>query len=247
MPRQPRLILPGVPVHIVQRGNDRMRCFREDGDFVFYRAQLRTLSRKFSCAIHAYCLMPNHVHLLVTPDVAPGCAGLMKELSQRYASHFNRKYGRTGTLWEGRFRSCIVDSTSYVLACYRYIELNPVRAGIVAHPSLYPWSSYAGNMGMRADALVAPHAEFLSMARDDGPRHAVYRDLLNEGLSSSMLTAIRTATAGGYPLGSDEFKSALAPPPGRRLERRRSGRPAKRQGEKESVPDPDLFSAGGAS
>lgn len=201
-----------------------MTCFRDGADFLLYLTHLRGLSAKFRCAVHAYCLMTNHVHLLVTPQAARACSGLMKELSQRYACYFNRKYERTGTLWEGRFRSCLVDSASYVLACYRYIELNPVRAGLVALPSLYPWSSYAANTGTRQDALIAPHGEYLSIASDDGARHGRYRALLEEGSSASVLAVIRAATAGGYPLGSDEFKSGLALPPGRRLDRGRAGR-----------------------
>src|SRR5436190_13263478 len=121
MARQPRLILPGVAVHIVQRGNNRARCFGGDEDFTVYLALLRQLSPKAECAVHAYCLMPNHVHLLATPARSESCAGLMKELSQRYAHYFNHKHQRTGTLWEGRFRSCIAESARYAMACYRYI------------------------------------------------------------------------------------------------------------------------------
>src|SRR3954465_1524351 len=134
MARQPRVVLPGVAMHIVQRGNNRVRCFGADEDFTVYVALLRQLLRKADCVVHAYCLMPNHVHLLATPQRPDSCAVLMKDLSQRYAHYFNEKYQRTGTLWEGRFRSCVAESARYALACYRYIELNPVRAGIVPHP-----------------------------------------------------------------------------------------------------------------
>lgn len=225
-----------------------MRCFREESDFLFYLTSLQRLSEKFECAIHAYCLMSNHIHLLMTPEAAPACAGLMKELSQSYAHYFNKKYERTGTLWEGRFRSCLVESASYVLACYRYIELNPLRGGLVTHPSLYPWSSYGANTGMRQDALVTPHSEFLSLAIESRARYILYGGLLDEGTSASMLGAIRAATAGGYPLVSDEFKAALTPSAGRRLDRGHPGRPPKRREEsRKSVPDPDLFSADEAS
>ena len=239
MARQPRLILAEVAVHIVQRGNDRMVCFRAPGDYLVYRAELKRLSAKFDCAVHAYCLMGNHVHLLVTPSAAGGCAGLMKELSQGYAHYFNRKYARTGTLWEGRFRSCVAQSARYVLACYRYIELNPVRAGIVAHPGLYPWSSYAANTGVVEDAFLKPHAEFVALASETRPRHNVYRALVDEGIEAQVLDAIRAATYGGYPLAADAFKSSLALPPGRQLERGRAGRRVKPA--KESVPDTDLL------
>jgi putative transposase len=247
MPRQPRLISPGVPAHIVQRGNDRMKCFREDGDCLLYRTHLRRLGEKFECALHAYCLMGNHVHLLLTPGTAEACTTLMKELSQTYAHYFNRKYARTGTLWEGRFRSCIVESAAYVLACYRYIELNPVRAGLVAHPALYPWSSYASNAGLREDALVTPHGEYLGMAIEDRARRLVYREFVDEGVSAGMLEAIRAATSGGYPLVSDRLKADLSASAKRRIDRGRAGRPAKRRADDKSEPDPDLFSAGAAS
>ena len=240
MARQPRLILAEVAVHVVQRGNDRMVCFRAPGDYLVYLAELKRLSAKFDCAVHAYCLMGNHVHLLVTPGSADACGGLMKELSQGYAHYFNRKYARTGTLWEGRFRSCVAQSARYVLACYRYIELNPVRAGIVAHPGLYPWSSYAANGGIGSDTFLTPHAEFVALASDPRPRHKVYRALVEEGVTPQVLDAIRAATCGGYPLAAEAFKSSLALPPGRHLERARAGRRGK-QASEQSVPDTDLL------
>jgi len=238
MPRQPRLIIPDVAVHIVQRGNNRAVCFRADADFQVYLAELRRRSAKFACEVHAYCLMGNHVHLLVTPSRADGCAGMMKELSQAYAWYFNQRYERTGTLWEGRFRSCIAESRRYVLACYRYIELNPVRAGIVPHPGLYPWSSYAANCAMTVDCFIAPHAEYLALASEAHARQVVYRALLEESLDAQAVDAIRAATYGGFPLGSEKFKQRLAMPVGRTLTPARPGR-RKRQESKESVPDTD--------
>jgi len=245
MPRQPRLIVPGVAVHIVQRGNNRMRCFAEDADFRVYRALLGGLAAEFSCAVHAYCLMPNHIHLLLTPGHPAACAGLMKELSQTYARYFNDKYGRTGTLWEGRFRSCVAQSARYVLACYRYIELNPVRAGMVNHPARYPWSSYAGNSGGSGDSLLVEHPEFTGLAVDENRRRPTYRAMLEERLDEIVLDEIRSATSGGYPLANASFKAVLSPPPGRKLDRGRPGRRAQpRSAHDESVPDPDLFLPG---
>lgn len=147
MPRQPRLILPEVAVHIIQRGNNRGACFHADSDYLVYLLHLRELSSKFDCSVHAYCLMPNHVHLLLTPGSPDSCTGLMRDLGQRYVQYFNRRHRRSGTLWEGRFRSCVAESARYVLACYRYIELNPVRAGLVSDPRAYPWSSFRANVG----------------------------------------------------------------------------------------------------
>ncbi len=139
MPRRARLSVPGIPWHIIQRGNNRSACFYSDEDYQFYLELLKDLSEKFSCDIHAYVLMTNHVHLLLTPGKKDSAALLMKNLGQRYVQYINHTYRRSGTLWEGRFRSCLTQSEDYVLACYRYIELNPVRADMVAHPRDYPW------------------------------------------------------------------------------------------------------------
>ncbi len=243
MPRQPRLVLPDMPVHIVQRGNDRMACFRQEGDYLVYLSLLRQASQKFGCAIHAYCLMTNHIHLLVTPTASEACAALMHGLAHRYAHYFNRRHQRTGTLWEGRFRSCLVESSSYVLACYRYIELNPVRAGIVSYPEGYRWSSYAANSGARIDPLVSPHAEFAALG------HSAYTRLTTEVLKPELLDQIREATNGGYALVTESFKATLAVIAGRRIGPGRAGRPAKPVSDKKekSEPDPDLFSGGGVS
>jgi putative transposase len=158
-----------------------MICFRQENDHLVYLALLRDVAEKTGCAIHAYCLMSNHVHLLLTPNGAGGCAALMHVVAQRYAQYFNRKHQRTGTLWEGRYKSCVIESSRYILACYRYIELNPVRAGMVSHPASYLWSSCAGNSGMRKDALISPHAEFAAL----GP--ALYAQLLLDGMPHTLL------------------------------------------------------------
>jgi REP-associated tyrosine transposase len=172
----------------------------------------------------------------------------MKHLGQRYAQYFNRRYERTGTLWEGRFRSCVAESARYVLACYRYVELNPVPAGMVGHPSVYAWSSYAINADGREDPLVSPHPEMLALGSESRSRHTAYRALVEDGLDASLLDAIREATNGGYPLGSDSFKSTLMLPVGRKIDRGRPGpKPARDGGEERSGSDPELFSADGVS
>ena len=148
-------------------------------------------------------------------------------LGQRYVQYFNRRHGRTGTLWEGRFRSCIAESARYVLACYRYIELNPVRAGMVDHPYGYLWSSYAVNSGMRADPMVVPHLEFTALGLASGTRYAAYRALVEQPLGEELLRAIRDATNADYPLASDAFKAALSTEYGRRTDRQKPGRKAK--------------------
>lgn len=218
MPRSLRLILPGVAVHVIQRGNNRAACFRSDSDYLVYLAHLRKLSEKYECAVHAYCLMTNHVHVLLTPAAARACTGLMRDLGQRYVQYFNRQHERTGTLWEGRFRSCIVESAHYVLACHRYIELNPVRAAMVDHPSRYLWSSYAVNSGMRSDPLLRPHVEFEALALDADKRRSAYRRLFDERLEPALLQCIRDATNAGYPLASEAFKASVLAPRGWKME-----------------------------
>jgi len=217
------LILPGVAVHVIQRGNNRAACFLGDSDYLVYLAHLRQLSGRYECAVHAYCLMTNHVHLLLTPTTAQACTGLMRDLGQRYVQHFNRQHERSGTLWEGRFRSCIAESARYVLGCYRYIELNPVRAGMVDHPTGYLWSSYAANGGMRSDLLVTPHPEYIALATEAGPRYVAYRALFDERLDPALQQAIRDATNAGYPLASDLFKATVLAPLGWKTESSKPG------------------------
>jgi putative transposase len=214
MARPLRWILPGVAVHIIQRGVNRVPCFRTDADYLVYLSQLRSLSAKHGCEVHAYCLMTNHVHLLLTPHAAQSCTLLMRDLGQRYVPYFNHRHERTGTLWEGRFRSCLVESARYVLACYRYIELNPVRAGMVNDPAGHLWSSYAVNSGARADPFVSAHPEFLALSADDAKRPAAYRRLFNHAIDKALLQAIRDATNGGYPLASEAFKQRVLAPLG---------------------------------
>jgi putative transposase len=155
--------------------------------------------------------MTNHVHLLLTPDDDAGLSALMRDLGQRYVQYFNRRHGRSGTLWEGRYRSCIVESTRYVLACYRYVELNPVRAGMVTYPSSYLWSSHAANSGMRSDPFIVEHPVFRALADEPVTRHAAYRGLFEGTMDEPLLNAIREATNAGYPLVSESFLQLVAP------------------------------------
>ena len=214
MPRPLRLIVPGVAVHAIQRGNNRVACFKQDSDYLIYLSNLRQLAEKYDCAVHAYCLMTNHVHLLMTPGAAGACTGLMRDLGQRYVQYFNRRHERTGTLWEGRFKSCLAESAHYVLGCYRYIELNPVRAGMVDHPSAYLWSSHAVNSGMRSDSFVNPHPEFLALASTEPARCAAYRALVEQRLDPTLLHEIRDAANTGYPLASEAYKTTFLSPMG---------------------------------
>jgi putative transposase len=195
-------MLAGVPVHVVQRGNNRSACFAADEDRSFYLFHLDRMLPRFGCALHAYCLMTNHVHLLLSPDTEGACGLLMKNVAQLYSQYFNKRYTRSGSLWEARYRSSIVQDESYLLACYRYVELNPVRAGLVEHPVQYSWSSYRANAGEEPSNLVTPHALYLELGGDSAERQATYRDLVASGLASDRIAVIRAATNGGHILGS---------------------------------------------
>src|SRR6185312_13463069 len=177
MPRHARLRIAGLPLHVIQRGNNRARCFTREGDYGLYMGMLGELCVKFECELHAYVLMTNHVHLLMTPGDAASVSNVMKNLGQRYVQHVNRMDGRSGSLWEGRFRSSIVDTEAYLLRCYRYIECNPVRAGMVADPADYPWSSYRANALGEADPVITPHVRYLSLGQTGIERRIRYLKL----------------------------------------------------------------------
>jgi len=226
-------------MHVRHRGVDRQECFREDTDRIVYLSCLRELAPTTGCAIHAYCLMTNHVHLLLTPSEPAACATLMREVGQRYVPYFNRRYGRTGTLWEGRFRSCLVDSARYVLACYRYIESNPVEAGMVAAPAGYRWSSYAGNSGTAVDMLLTPHVEYTALGETMEARQSAYRGIFDAPVDPQLVKGLRHATAGGYALIGDDLKSRLVAQ-GERVEPGKPGPKRKRDLEAEPV-SADLF------
>lgn len=225
MPRRARLRLAGLPLHIIQRGNNRTPCFYTLRDHALYLDHLEELSWKYGCAIHAYVLMTNHVHLLLTPAGEDGPSLLMKHLGQRYVQYVNRTYVRSGTLWEGRFRSSIVEGQAYLLRCYRYIEMNPVRAGMVMHPRDYQWSSYRSNAEGCPSKLITPHEEYLSLGWSDEARHANYSSLFEPQLGPRELEEIRSAVNGGFALGGTAFRAQLAALLGRRAERGTAGRP----------------------
>lgn len=201
MPRAARLVLPGVALHLVQRGVNRGWCFFSERDYRDYLRLLMTFATRFECSIHAYCLMTNHVHLLLTPHQAGACARLMKQLNQCYVQRLNKSIGRSGTLWEGRFHSSVAASESYVLACYRYIELNPVRAGIVAHAADYRWSSYRSNAEGFPDSVLSAHATYLALSDSPDRRSSAYCMLFDTSLQPDEIEEIRKATRGGYRIG----------------------------------------------
>lgn len=214
-----------MPVHAVQRGNNRTACFVDDEDRAFYLHHLGRLAPEAGCALHAYCLMTNHVHLLMTPARTNSCADLIKRLGQLYTQYFNKRYARTGTLWEGRFRSSLVQTEAYLLACYRYIELNPVRAGMVADPALHRWSSYCANAGEAQDPRLTPHAEYLRLGLDPEERRRQYRALFGTELAPDLVRDIRSVTHAGYVLGSEAFQREIGRRLGRRVIPGAAGRP----------------------
>lgn len=211
MPRVARLVLPDVALHLVQRGVNRGRCFLAEQDYADYLGLLGGFARRFECSIHAYCLMTNHVHLLVTPHQQGACARFMKQVNQCYVQRLNRAAGRSGTLWEGRFHSSVVASEAYALACYRYIELNPVRAGMVPQPGDYCWSSYGSNANGRRDPVLSPHPAYAALADEPQPRASAYRALFDSQLQPTVIEEIRKATRGGYRMG-DQRKPRGRPP-----------------------------------
>ncbi len=226
MPRRARLSLPGIPWHIIQRGNNRSVCFNAEADYQIYLHTLTEYAAQCGCAVHAYVLMTNHVHLLVTPQTSESAGQMMKQLGQRYVRYFNRRYQRSGTLWEGRFRSCLTQSEAYLLACYRYIELNPVRAGMVGRPQDYRWSSYHHNGLGRADSLITPHEQYLALGRVDAERLSAYRELCRAPLDAGLTGEIRDATNGNFALGGKRFQTQIAKALGTRVTRGVAGRPA---------------------
>ena len=225
MPRRPRIVLPGTPLHLIQRGNNRQACFYSESDYLIYLEWLEEYSKKYACQIHAYVLMTNHVHLLVTPPKEDSAGLMMKHLGQRYVQYINRTYQRSGTLWEGRYKSCIAQDEVYVLGCYRYIELNPVRADIVPHPAEYRWSSYRINAQSEKSNLITPHQQYIDLAGDCEQRVKVYRELFRYQLEPGIIDEIRNATNGNYALGSDLFKDEVTAMLGRRVIPGVGGRP----------------------
>ena len=204
MARKPRLNLPGVPQHVVQRGNNRQPCFLREPDYMHFLNDLNTESSRNECLVHAYVLMTNHIHLLVTPKHGDGVSKLMMGLGRKYVRYFNDFSERTGTLWEGRFKSSYVISPEYCIACYRYIEMNPVRAGLVSHPGNYPWSSYRVN-GMGAKSkLISPHDTWLGLGKCNEERTQMYRSLVGLPLDEGVLSEIRSGFAKGNSLGLKE-------------------------------------------
>jgi putative transposase len=216
MARLPRFVIPNQPQHVIVRGNNRSEIFCADADYLFYLEKLQLACATHSCKIHAYVLMTNHVHLLITPQEEHSLSKAMQMLGRYYVQYYNYTYQRTGTLWEGRYKASLIDGETYLLTCMRYIELNPVRAGMVSHPSEYPWSSYHYNALGQDSNLVTPHLEFLRLDQSTDARQAAYRQLFKHRIDAKNIAEIRNATNKAWVLGSDRFKQRIQ----KQLERR---------------------------
>ncbi len=226
MARLPRLTLPGYPHHVIQRGNNRQAIFVDPQDYETMQALLVDSAQKFRVAVHAYALMGNHFHLLVTPADSEALPRMMQAVGRSYVRYFNHRHGRSGTLWEGRYRSTLIQSERYLLACMVYIDLNPVRAGLVARPTEWPWSSHAHYLGLRNDRLVTPHALYWALGNTPFAREAAYGELLQAGVSADRQSQLTDATLRGWALGEPTFIDDLQKKLERRVSRARPGRPA---------------------
>jgi len=209
MPRRPRHFLPGIPLHIIQRGNNRQVCFYTDRDYVVYLDKLHQYSLTLEVDVHSFVLMTNHVHLLLTPRTEQGASNLLQALGRYYVLYINSTYARTGTLWEGRFKASLINSLEYLLTVSRYIELNPVRANMVQDPAEYPWSSYRFNAMGKPIKLLKPHQIYLSLGNTEQERQKAYRSLFGNQFPELPLNEIRTATNKGWILGNNRFKKQI--------------------------------------
>ena len=218
-----------MPVHIVQRGNNRQAVFFDDGDYRSYLRWLREGAERYGCSVHGYVLMTSHVHALLTPEKADSISKLVQYVGRYYVSYINHEYGRTGSLWEGRHKGSLIDSDEYLLTCQRYIELNPVRAGMVETPVDYPWSSYRANAFGEKDPLVTPHGLYKRLGRNQTARQAAYRELFRTSLAPEQVHDIRAAWQTGTPLGNDRFREQIEAAVNKKVGYARRGRPRKKR------------------
>ncbi len=209
MSRKPRFNLPDIPQHIIQRGHNREPCFYGEEDYYCYLSELQEAANRNQTQIHAYVLMTNHVHLLATPETPYGITHMMQDLGRKFVRYMNRSYGRSGSLWEGRFKASLVDSEAYLLTCMRYIEMNPVRAGMVSHPGEYEWSSYSANCAGQDIPIICYHPLYLALGETAERRQQAYRELFRGHVGNEELHAVREALNQELVLGREDFKSAI--------------------------------------
>ena len=227
MARLPRLALPGYPHHVIQRGNNRQLIFLTVADYQYMLALLYDRARQIDVALHAYVLMGNHFHLLATPSTDNGLPQMMQAVGRSYVRYFNDLNGRSGTLWEGRYRSTVIQTERYLLACMAYIDLNPVRAGLVSGPADYVWSSHAHYCGQKADRLITPHPLYWTLANTPFGREAAYAEMVRAGLSAGQQADLTAAVLTGWALGESAFVAELQKKTNRRVQKSQAGRPVK--------------------
>ncbi len=227
MARLPRLTLPGYPHHIIQRGNNSQAIFALQADYQTLLNLLLENAQKFKVAIHAYVLMPNHFHLLATPETSDGLQQMMQAVGRRYVRWFNDAQGRTGTLWEGRYKSTVIDTEQYLLTCMAYMDLNPVRAGLVGQAADYAWSSHGHYIGQKVDKLITPHPLVWGLGNTPFAREAAYAELVKDGISASQQVKLTDSALRGWALGDDDFVKELQDLTRRRVSKAAAGRPFK--------------------
>ena len=227
MPRRPRMYIPGLPYHVFQRGNNRKACFFDDESCSFYLELWKEISKRYGVRVHAYCLMTNHIHFLVTPEAVDAVSNTMKVIGSRYASYINRRLKRSGTLWEGRHKASLVQREHYLLTCYRYIELIPVRASMVSRPDEYRWSSYGANAWNDA-SWITPHQEYLRLGMTAEERCLAYREMFCNQVDADDLHLIRKAAHYCQPVSDERFREEIASRYGIELGQMKRGRPCRK-------------------
>lgn len=243
MARLPRLTIPGYPHHIIQRGNNRQAIFAAGGDYQALLGLLEEHARKSQVAIHAYVLMSNHFHLLATPETSEAIPEMMQAVGRRYVRYFNQRQGRSGTLWEGRYKSTLIQAERYLLACMVYIDLNPVRAGLVGEPGDYPWSSHANYVGRHNDRLISPHPLYWELGNTPFAREAAYAEMVQSGITAQQQRALTDSALRGWALGEADYVADLQKRTARRVAKTRAGRPSSVVLEVAAAGDPKSRSA----
>jgi len=228
MPRKPRMYLANIPAHVVQRGNNRDACFFSDDDYLFYLDVLAEGLRRYHVKLHAYCLMTNHVHLLMTPEDELGISRVMQHIGRRYVQYINLTYKRSGTLWEGRHKASLVDADNYLLKCYRYIEMNPVAASMVDTPEQYRWSSYCWHAWGKPISIISDHTLYDDLGHSSKTKQYAYRELFKTQIPEEDLHAINEGLKYNYPLGHERFRAQVEIALGRKVGQKQRGRPKAR-------------------
>lgn len=243
MARLPRLTVPGYPHHIIQRGNNRQAIVGDRADYELLLGLIDEHARKNAVALHAYVLMSNHFHLLATPETAEGIPQMMQAVGRRYVRHYNLRHARTGTLWEGRYRSTLIQAERYLLACMVYIDLNPVRAGMVDDPADYHWSSHQYYVGRRGDRLVTPHPLYWALGNEPFAREQAYAELVRSGISQDQQRALTDSALRGWALGEPDYVADLQRRTARRVVRAQAGRPRIRNTDLSPIQEEDASSS----